>query len=433
VLGLCCVRPIGLLIALACAAAGQSLPPEVILLARIKAHLREELSRVPNYTCLETVSRFRRSPGASATSNGLKPLDRVALEIVYSNGREYYGSPGATDLSVDDPRAFIGSGMIGNGMFAMLLNDIVEGARFEYRGEELEARRPMVRYEFHIPRMLKGLSISVPGGQGEVGEEGSMLADKNSLDLVRVESTATEIPPSLPLREMTAAVTYARTRIGEHDVLLAQQADVDLTMPDWLESFDRFEFTHCRAYSADSEIRFDTGGGSEYARNESSPVRPAPSRGKSLPALLAVRVKLTTSISDKDMVGRLIEGSVSGNVERRGKVLIPDGAIVHGRIRRLEQSEAEGAFVVGLEFTEIEAYGQTLPFYADLLRLDKSAPITPALSERIYVRHAHGDETITLRELPGVASFFVRGKTFTIPAGFGTVWRTRGPIRGLIQ
>ncbi len=247
------MRLIGLFIALACAAGAQNLPPEVILLARIKSHLREELSRVPNYTCLETISRFR-----SAAHSRLNPLDRVRLEIVYSNNREYYGSPGDREMSVDDPRAFVGSGMIGNGVFALTLNNILEGAQFTYRGDELLAGRSAARYDFHIPRMLKGLSISIPGGQGTVGEDGSIWADRISLDLVRVETVAAEIPPSLPIDEMTTTVNYARTRIGERDVLLAQQADIDLSEPGGLEDFDHFDFTHCRAYTAESEIRFDT-------------------------------------------------------------------------------------------------------------------------------------------------------------------------------
>ncbi len=418
------MRLIGLFIALACAAGAQNLPPEVILLARIKSHLREELSRVPNYTCLETISRFR-----SAAHSRLNPLDRVRLEIVYSNHREYYGSPGDREMSVDDPRAFVGSGMIGNGVFALTLNNILEGAQFTYRGDELLAGRSAARYDFHIPRMLKGLSISIPGGQGTVGEDGSIWADRISLDLVRVETVAAEIPPSLPIDEMTTTVNYARTRIGERDVLLAQQADIDLSEPGGLEDFDHFDFTHCRAYTAESEIRFDTEPG-EAA--EQVPERPADG---SIPAFLGVTVQLETSIRDSDAVGTLIRGKVSGDVTRRGKIVIPAGSVVRGRIRRLERYQTGKAFIVGLEFSEIEVRGRIVPFYADLLRIEKNPLIRPSLSEKVFVRRAGeiqvNDKTVTLQELPGVASFFVAGETFTIPAGLRMTWRTRGPIRGI--
>jgi hypothetical protein len=138
-------------------------------------------------------------------------------------------------------------------------------------------------------------------------------------------------------------------------------------------------------------------------------------------------VQLTTSISDKDSVGTLIEGRVSGDVARRGKIAIPDGSVVHGRIRRLERYLGGESFIVGLEFTEVELPGGLVPFYADLLSMDKSSEIQPELSRRISVP-GRGDakETITLAELPGVASFFVKGAN--LPNGLHTVWRTRGPI-----
>ena len=155
--------------------------------------------------------------------------------------------------------------------------------------------------------------------------------------------------------------------------------------------------------------------------------------GQSLPALLRITVQLTTSISDQDTVGTLIEGRISEDVLRKGRILIPNGSVVRGRIRRLERYQGGGSFIVGLEFTEVEVRGGSLPFYADLLRIDKNPRIQPALSERVLAADGAGvqvrEETITLPELPGVASFFVSGMTFTLPRGFRMVWRTRGPIR----
>ena len=48
-------------------------------------------------------------------------------------------------------------------------------------------------------------------------------------------------------------------------------------------------------------------------------------------------------------------------------MLIPSGSPVRGRVRRLEWNEDKGGyFVVGLEFTEIEAAGTRYRFFADL-------------------------------------------------------------------
>jgi len=205
----------GALLVLAGIASGQDLPPEVLLLSRIKTHMREELAHLPNYTCLETIARYHKAAGHPLPFQGeLRPLDTVRLEIVYSNREEWYGSPGDRNLSTKNPLEFIGSGMIGNGVFALTLSNILEGATFIYWGEDPSSGRTTVRYDFHLPRLLKGLEISIAGGVGTVGEEGSLWADPQSLDLVRLEARAEDIPPFLPLVEASTKVSYARMRMA---------------------------------------------------------------------------------------------------------------------------------------------------------------------------------------------------------------------------
>jgi len=412
------------------AAAAQDLAPEVILLAHLKSHLAEELAQTPNYTCLETVERFHRDLDArSKIHRPYSPLDGLQLEVVYTGHREWYGWPGEGQLNADNPVAFIGAGMIGNGAFAMKLNNILAAASLAYRGEETVNGRKAVRYDFHLPRSMEHFTISIPGGSGTVGEEGSLWADPQSLDLLRLSSRVNEIPAYLPLVESREEITYAPVRLGGRDVMLAQQADLRELESSGSDNFDRLEFTHCRSYSAESEIRFDA--------EPSTPSQPSPSAGHTgnslfLPALLLVPIELTTPVSDRDRVGTRIEGKVAADVVRKGQLVVPGGSIVHGRVRRVERYAA-GGFIVGIEFTDVVLPGGPQLFYADLLHFDKNPRIKPALTQRVLVPDAGGvrarDDTITLPELPGVASFFVSGTKFMIPAGFRTVWRTRGPIR----
>ena len=421
----------GALLMLTCAAAAQTLAPEVLLLARIKSRMREAVAQLPNYTCLETISRFHNDP--DTVRSKLRPFDTVRLEIVYSDRREWYGSPGERRLSEDNPWGLIGSGMMGTGAFALTINNILASdALITSRGEETLDGRKTVRYDYRLSSTLRGLTISIPGGKGAVGEAGSFWVDPQSLDLIRVSYRAVEIPPFLPLKEAATTVNYGRVRIGDSDVILAQQAEMHMLQANGFESYDRFDFTHCRAFSVQSAVRFDE----EPAQTgPSAPARAPDKPIESVPALLQVTVQLTSTITDRDTVGTLIEGAVSGDVLRRGKIVIPDGSVVHGRIRRLERRYREGSdFIVGIEFTDVEVSGQPLRFYADLLRMDKNPAIRPALAESVIVRtsrgqYAPGTANITLPELPGVASFFVSGTTFRLPPGLHTVWRTRGLIR----
>jgi hypothetical protein len=57
--------------------------------------------------------------------NRILPLDTLRLEIVYSDHDEWYAAPGDKNFSATNPIRFITQGMIGNGIFAVLLNNIL--------------------------------------------------------------------------------------------------------------------------------------------------------------------------------------------------------------------------------------------------------------------------------------------------------------------
>jgi hypothetical protein len=419
--------------ALACAAMAQDLAPEIILLSRIKDHMQSELAALPNYTCLETVTRFHKD---SARGAKLQALDTVRLEIVYTDHHEWYGSPGDRSLTETDPVSFIGAGMIANGIFGITLHNlfVADVATFTPQGEDRIAGRAAVRYAFRLPRMFNHFSVSIPGGTGTVGEEGSFWADPQTLDLLRLDVQVVEIPPYLPLASAEFKVNYARTRIAESDVLLPQWADLHMIHNARMEDYDRFDFTYCRSFQTHSALRFDTSAvDSAEAPTEAVSRSIVPSEPEaSIPALLLVTVQLATPITDKDPVGKLIEGSVVGDVRRKGKIVIENGAPVRGRIRRLERHANNSRFIVGLEFTEVQAQGVPTRFFADLLRIEKRKGVQPSIIELVRLPNETVDNTkLELPELPGVASFFVDGKAFTLPAGFRTYWRTRGMLRGV--
>jgi hypothetical protein len=396
---------------------------DVVFTARIGSHMRDELAKLPNYTCLETNIRFRKEPDQF----NMKSRDTVRLEILYSGHREWYGAPGDRNFRSDTPRGFIRSGMIGSGFFGITLNNIFlsRKATVMYRGEEMLKGRTAVRHDFRLPRPASGLELSIAGFADTVGEQGSFWVDPQSLDLIRLESRVDEIPLSLLVRDATFSMDYARTRIGERSVLLPQQADLHMVRISDEESYDRLEFTHCRAFSVQSTLRFDA-----EPRDPAEPLPPGATKGLSgvvgigdaMPALLPITIHLTKPITDRDSVGNTIEARVSGDVVRKGKIIIPNGSVVRGRIRRLEQNQTDENFIVGLEFTDVEVNGGTLRFYADLLRMDRSPGIRPIPSEQVAFKSG---ETIILPELPGVASFFIHGATFVVPSGFRMVWRSR--------
>jgi hypothetical protein len=416
---------------LAGAAAAQSLlPPGVLLLARVKAHMRQELARLPNCSCLETVRRDHQPAGGV-----MRPLDTVRLEVLYSDHKELYASPGDRGFSDSQPVDFVGSGTIGNGHFALFLSEAVSehGLAYEYKGEETLQGRRLARYDYRVPANLSGHIIRLPEGRGTVGGKGSFWADPATYDIVHISLEADDFPPELPVRAYVTSIDYAHTFLSGTDFLLPQSADSRFTRFSGEESRNHIEFTHCHLYGAQSSVSFgDAHGFPQFGASSVLEMN-----RELLPALPVV-VKLSTRITEKTTVGALIEGVVEGNVLHKKNVLIPDGSPVRGRVRRLEWNDDKGGyFIVGLEFTETEAAGTRYRFFADLEGTDGLPGLrrTIATSKRnSYTLPRDGgitiesDEVLSLPELPGVGNFFVQARSLDLPPGFRTTWRTRALV-----
>src|SRR5581483_5401484 len=144
------------------AAAQDGLPPGVLLLSRIKRHVREDLGRLPDYTCLQTAQRYH----GAADKPAAQSRDVVRLEVLYAGDKEMYGAPGARTFQNDDPAAFTGGGLSGTGLFALHLRTIFvnDNAMSQYRGEESIGGHRAVRYDYRVPITLSGWTIRLEYG-----------------------------------------------------------------------------------------------------------------------------------------------------------------------------------------------------------------------------------------------------------------------------
>jgi hypothetical protein len=416
----------------------QDLPPGVLTLARIHDRVRDAIERLPDCTCVETVARFRKPAGKQ-----LKPLDRVVLQILFSGGKELFASPGDTHWETN-PFAFVASGMMSNGLFALNLKTVFldNHAIIRYKGDESLAWHRQVRYDFTISRMSSGYTVQRGGASGVAALRGSFWADPETYDPYRLQFHADEIPPELHYADISTAIDYNRVRIGESEVLLPQTADLRTTSVDGEENRNLIEFTHCQGFRAESTLVF---GAARDAAPAAGPAATPPKLAApegTLPPDLRIAVALSTPIDDHAAVGSLIQGKVVGSVMQREMVLVPDGALVEGRIRRLERySDAGDYFTVALEFTRLETPGGSLRFYADLQDVDRREGVEMVFSNTTRVEQGGfqsagqrinavawdntSSQRIWTHDIPGVGTFFVRGSSFSLPPGFKTMWKTQ--------
>jgi len=214
--------PIGIALAVLLTAGlpGQDLPPWVLLLARVKQHARASFEHIPDYACLETVSRSEKP----LDSRNFSPVDTAA-----STSESLFG-PGASS--------------------ATPLNLFVHDAgRITVPSETYLHDGTTLRFDFEVSALAGAYQIESGGIKAIVGVRGTFWVDSQSLDLLRVEEHAVDLPPDLNIRDVATTITYGRTRIGSSDALLPHSSEVIVTDSSGGRRRKLIEFSGCREYA----------------------------------------------------------------------------------------------------------------------------------------------------------------------------------------
>ncbi|HLX44325.1 MAG TPA: hypothetical protein VKR43_12860 [Bryobacteraceae bacterium] len=331
------------------------LTPETLLLAKIRQHMSESLQRQPNYTCVETVERSNRTGAARKFQLG----DTLRLEVALVDGKEMFGWPGAKKFEDGDLRTIVPNGAIGNGNFALHARAIFQtsAATFDYRGNEDGA----VRYDFRVPLMLSGYKIQVADKEAIVAYHGYFVADPTTLDVRRIEVVADDIPRSLGMAQAIDQVDYARLRIGDGDFLLPTASELTMVDLDKQEHRNRVRFASCKQFTGESVLTFD-----EAPAVSSSP--PAPLAEVDVPAGMGLTLSLLDAVdADRSAIGDPVRARLDVELKQKGRLLFSKGAIVSGRVTRVDRQEQYT--LLGIEFSEIEsdtARARITPRFDDL-------------------------------------------------------------------
>jgi hypothetical protein len=173
-----------------------------------------------------------------------------------------------------------------------------------------------------------------------------------------------ELPAGTGLCEATSTLVYHRVEIGEGSFLLPKQSQLRLLSRNGQETNNSVVFGVCREFQSASAVRFDTTENTLVGTLE-PPSIPGKPRTPAPPGL-AVDLRLTTPIdTDTSAAGDRVTATVVHPVHRHqsGETVIPAGAVVHGRISRMEHHLAPTEYLlIGLSFESVDFDGQTSPF-----------------------------------------------------------------------
>jgi hypothetical protein len=404
-------------LAFALAAFAQSdLLPEILLLSKIKRQARQDLTRIPNFTCLETIERTSRN----SVSKPFSPVDVILVEVAHAGDRELFAWPGASRFENPNLGAMISSGLISNGEFVSHARTVFLGdyGVVRYAGMEEVRGRQAARYDYETSAAFSGYTVHNAGREAVVGVKGSFWGDSISFDLLRLTAIATNISADVGVRRVFTEVDYSRNRIGTGDYLLPQAATVEIDLDTGLEQRNRIEFTHCRQYSSESVLSFNDPD-VELARG---PVSPTPGRIVEvvLPPDLMVAVVLETPIHlDRARIGEDISAVLDSDLSRKGHPIAPKGAVISGRVRMVQREKS--GYTMGLEFTDLSFAKGHARFVAKLINVDSRYAQSEFAQEPT---RSSGIQLDLPMALPGVATFFVPARITELPKGMIMQWKT---------
>jgi hypothetical protein len=399
------------LFACVCVAAATTLCAQPTdLLPRFQASVKETLRRLPDYNCIETIARFRRSPPGP----DFQPLDTLRLQVGLIDGRERYTWPDAARFDDRELRDLVGRGVIGTGNFAAHVQHVFLSPATRFNGPTAVGlhNRAAARFDYDVPVEYSRYKLRVAPEEAEVGVHGSFWIDLQTLDLLRLEVQADEIPPELGMSSVSEVMDYARLPIHDSNFLLPTSSQLTMVALDGEEHRNEITFTECHQFRADSNINFDAADAVPP-----SPVSRHPAAPVAFPSSVLVELTLDSDIDpEKATLGDPIRARVARPVRDGAEIIAPEGSMVRGRLIRLERAaQPFEHYVVGLEFHTLEAADNRFDFFATM----QDAGPAPGL-----LRQAKGIDPVFTRRRTGRFDILVREK----PRGEGILhWDAKHP------
>jgi hypothetical protein len=409
-----------------------------LILDRLRQQILTDLRRMPNYTCVEAVTReyfkpsFARPPASCDALAASKArgdyrlqrwsLDRLHLDVAVTPAREIYSWAGAQAFDDRELTDIIGGGPIGTGAFGAFLTSIFGsqgGATFTYVGETQHDGRPVLRYGYRVSTDNSHYQVRAEEGWIITSYDGDILVDPTVPDLVRLTIRTDELPPSTGSCETRTQMDYHRVTIGNVDFLLPRSTTQRFQLRNGIESENASTFSACREYRGESTLRFV--GGDSAPTADPGAVTSSSARVEPIPGDLPVTMELIAPLdcwtaSGGDTVPLRLAKPI---VDSAKCVLVPAGASIHARLIRVQRyfTKPERVTVVVAPET-IERAGMRLPF-----------SVLPTYHQAYSYTGGFRWRGEALGEIPmpneikfGV--FHFTGNHVILPKGYHTVWYT---------
>ncbi len=374
------------------------------------------LTRLPNYTCLETLEQTARAPGQSK----FRLVDRVRVEVAYVDGTELYAFPGSPRFDSRELQQIITThGAFGTGDFGEHLRATYGGnLPLLVAGRELMLGRDAWRFTQIVPANLSRYDVIVPPARATVAYAATAWHDTATLALLRIELLATRFPLGFPVRRVFKATEYSSVTVNGVPVRLPAMTELSMTTRNGIENRTVSTFSNCREYKGESKLTF------EEPASDPAGLPPQSVETLSLPAGLEVSVRLDDAVELTQAArGDLIAMTVVKDVVKKGRKLLSSGAKVMGRWQYFGCEDRPIAYCFATLSTESFEDGT------------RSGPFAATLESPSWERDtAYGGRSFNqgrdlivpeeIKHLKKDVSALYTGIITKLPRGYRLIWRT---------
>lgn len=375
---------------LACATtfASAQLDPDQLLKLAVD-RIRNNTHALRRLTCEERTSRSFylasskgagqvAAPPASAAAGADLPLpvlltpsfqprnlfwsDRLRVELSLFDGKDVFSWPGGGKFDAElDSLVTNGatlSGVLGPFDVSVLMNDADPGS-FHYERTITSSGETLAEYAYHVPVERSHLLLpDLTGNRGAVSYKGFFLVDASSGDLRRLCVELDRFPRNTQISLGAVATDYRPHSIAEALAFVPAASTMRLLFKEGELEVNEMRYVDCHQFQAESTLRFNEvtePGTSASAKSISEQLPP-------IPRIRTLKLALDTPIDSKAAsTGDSVQAHVTKSLKGKdGRVVVPAGAIVRGRILRLIQyAPPYDSVELVLRFDAIEIGGQT--------------------------------------------------------------------------
>ncbi|MCU1236412.1 MAG: hypothetical protein JWP63_4379, partial [Candidatus Solibacter sp.] len=309
---------------------------------------------IPNYTCVETVTRDYLEPRAYSLPRAcpvllklrehptpdvmLQPFsrDRLRLDVTMSSRGEIFAWSGAKQFEDSNVDKVVRNGPIATGSFGGFLIAVFESdvKKFNFERALQVPGTTLLEYSFQVAQADSHYNIKYDATSWMyVAYSGSFQLNAETADLVNMKLATGEMPPATHICLTTTNLDFERVQIGSGQFLLPKSVGQRFVYPDAGETENTTSLANCREFRGESTLTFSPGETAEAGvRRMIARDPPALPSGLRFTMALDAPIAADTAAAGDPFTGKLVEAAR----DYGGKVLAPKGTLVDGRLVRVQ-------------------------------------------------------------------------------------------------